>query len=172
MPDGGRLIIESENCWIDGRSAMARDFEAGPYLKLSVSDTGIGMPPDVVARAFDPFFTTKPLGMGTGLGLSMIYGFAKQSGGQVRIHSQPGEGTTVALYLPRHEGETADKAPADDTDAMPRAERGETVLVVDDEPAVRMLVVDVLGDLGYAAIEAPDGPQASRSCRAAPASTC
>ncbi|MGI3902384.1 MAG: ATP-binding protein [Janthinobacterium lividum] len=159
MPDGGSLIIESENCWIDGRNAMARDFEAGPYLKLSVSDTGMGMPPDVVARAFDPFFTTKPLGMGTGLGLSMIYGFAKQSGGQVRIHSQPGEGTTVALYLPRHEGETVDKAPAEDIDAMPRAEQGETVFVVDDEPAVRMLVVDVLGDLGYAAIQAPDGPQ-------------
>ena len=104
MPDGGRITIETENCWIDARNASARDFEAGPYLKLSVSDTGIGMPPDVIARAFDPFFTTKPLGQGTGLGLSMIYGFAKQSGGQVRIHSQPGHGTTVALYLPRHEG--------------------------------------------------------------------
>ncbi len=137
---------------------MARDFEAGPYLKLSVSDTGMGMPPDVIARAFDPFFTTKPLGQGTGLGLSMIYGFAKQSGGQVRIHSQPGQGTTVALYLPRHDGGTTEhKAPIEDIDAMPRAERGETVLVVDDEPAVRMLVADVLSDLGYVSVEAADG---------------
>ena len=158
MPDGGRLTIETENCWIDSRNALARDFEAGPYLKLSVSDTGIGMPPDVIARAFDPFFTTKPLGQGTGLGLSMIYGFAKQSGGQVRIHSQPGAGTTVALYLPRHDGETADAgAPREDVAAMPRAERGETVLVVDDEPAVRMLVADVLSDLGYVSVEAADG---------------
>ena len=158
MPDGGRLTIETENCWIDSRNAMARDFEAGPYLKLSVSDTGSGMPPDVVARAFDPFFTTKPLGQGTGLGLSMIYGFAKQSGGQVRIHSQLGAGTTVALYLPRHDGETVDaEAPREDVTAMPRAERGETVLVIDDEPAVRMLVADALSDLGYVSVEAADG---------------
>ena len=158
MPDGGRLTIETENCWIDARNAEARDFKAGPYLKLSVSDTGTGMPPDVVARAFDPFFTTKPLGQGTGLGLSMIYGFANQSGGQVRIHSQVGEGTTVALYLPRHDGDAARAdAPTDDLDAMPRAEQGETVLVVDDEPAVRVLVSDVLSDLGYVAVEAADG---------------
>ncbi len=109
MPGGGQLTIETENCWIDRRNAIARDFEAGPYLKLSVRDTGIGMSPDVVARAFDPFFTTKPLGQGTGLGLSMIYGFAKQSGGQVRIHSQPGQGTTVTLYLPRHGGGTTER---------------------------------------------------------------
>ncbi len=158
MPDGGRITIETENCWIDARNAVARDFEAGPYLKLSVSDTGTGMPADVIARAFDPFFTTKPLGQGTGLGLSMIYGFAKQSGGQVRIHSQPGQGTTVALYLPRYDGGTTEhKAPIEDIDAMPRAERGETVLVVDDEPAVRMLVADVLSDLGYVSVEAADG---------------
>ncbi len=158
MPEGGRLTIETENCWIDAHNAIARDFEVGPYLKLSVSDTGIGMPPDIVARAFDPFFTTKPLGMGTGLGLSMIYGFAKQSGGQVRIHSQPGDGTTVTLYLPRHDGGTIEHgAPSEDFAAMPRAERGETVLVVDDEPAVRMLVTDVLSDLGYVSVEAADG---------------
>ena len=159
MPDGGKLTIEAENCWIDARNATARDFEAGPYLKLSVSDTGTGMPPDVIARAFDPFFTTKPLGQGTGLGLSMIYGFAKQSGGQVRIHSQPGLGTTVALYLPRHDGKDAEhRALVENVTAMPRAEQGETVLIIDDEPAVRMLVSDVLGDLGYHALEAEDGP--------------
>ncbi len=158
MPDGGRLTIETENCWIDARNAIARDFEVGPYLKLSVSDTGIGMPPDIVARAFDPFFTTKPLGMGTGLGLSMIYGFAKQSGGQVRIHSQPGDGTTVTLYLPRHDGGTIEHgALSEDFAAMPRAVVGETVLVVDDEPAIRMLVADVLSDLGYVSVEAADG---------------
>ncbi len=158
MPGGGKITIETENCRIDARTAVARDFEAGPYLKLSVSDTGTGMPPDVVARAFDPFFTTKPLGSGTGLGLSMIYGFAKQSGGQVRIHSQPGQGTTVALYLPRHDGEIAERGtPAEGITELPRAERGETVLVVDDEPAVRTLVADVLSDLGYVSVEAADG---------------
>ncbi len=158
MPNGGRLIVETANHRVDARNAEARDLDAGPYLTLSVSDTGSGMSPDVMARAFDPFFTTKPLGMGTGLGLSMIYGFAKQSGGQVRIHSQEGLGTTVTLYLPRHAGVAASaEAPADGRETMPRAEQGETVLVVDDEPTVRMLVGEVLADLGYTAIEAADG---------------
>ena len=158
MPDGGRLTVEIANHWVDARGAAARDLEAGPYLMLSVSDTGTGMAPEVVERAFDPFFTTKPLGLGTGLGLSMIYGFAKQSGGQARIHSQVGLGTSVTLYLPRHDGGAArDEAPSDDIAAMPRAEQGETVLVVDDEPTVRMLVGEVLADLGYTAIEAADG---------------
>ena len=166
MPDGGRLTIETENCWIDARNAIARDFEAGPYLKLSVSDTGIGMPPDIIARAFDPFFTTKPLGQGTGLGLSMIYGFVKQSGGQVRIHSQPGDGTTVALFLPRHDGGITEHGKSSENiAAMPRAERGETVLVVDDEPAVRMLVADVLSDLGYVSVEAADGAGGLKTLR-------
>ncbi len=108
-------------------------------------------------RAFDPFFTTKPLGQGTGLGLSMIYGFAKQSGGQVRIHSEEGRGTTVSIYLPRHRGGAEhDEAPPE-AGLLPVAEAGETVLVVDDEPTVRMLVTDVLGDLGYTAVEAADG---------------
>ena len=115
------------------------------------------MSPEVIAKAFDPFFTTKPIGMGTGLGLSMIYGFAKQSGGQVRIHSQVGQGATVCLYLPRHLGE-AEAAEAEPKLAnAPRAEDGQTVLVVDDEPTVRMLVTEVLEDLGYRAIEAADG---------------
>ena len=158
MPDGGRLTIETANAWIDARNAAARDVDPGPYLTLSVTDTGTGMTPEVILRAFDPFFTTKPLGLGTGLGLSMIYGFAKQSGGQVRIHSLPGQGTTVTLFLPRHDGDAARaEAPSDDLDAMPRAEQGETVLVVDDEPSVRMLIGEVLADLGYTAIEAADG---------------
>ncbi len=157
MPDGGRLVIETVNTWMDDRAARERDVPPGPYLSIRVSDTGTGMPEEVIARAFDPFFTTKPIGQGTGLGLSMIYGFARQSGGQVRIASEVGRGTAISIDLPRHDGaeETAG-TPADRADA-PRAEAGETVLVVDDEAAIRMLIGDVLSDLGYAAIEAEDG---------------
>ena len=116
------------------------------------------MSPAVMARAFDPFFTTKPLGQGTGLGLSMIYGFARQSGGQVRIHSKLGQGSTVCIFLPRHYGDAVqENEPQLEAGDPPRAEQGETVLVVDDEPTVRMLVADVLSDLGYTAVEAADG---------------
>ncbi len=157
MPDGGRLTVETGNRWLDGRAARERELPAGAYVTLCVSDNGTGMPPDVIARAFDPFFTTKPIGQGTGLGLSMIYGFVRQSGGQVRIHSEPGRGTTVCLYLPRQSGE----ADATEIEVLPgvapRAGQGETVLVVDDEPTVRMLVAEVLEDLGYCTIEAADG---------------
>ncbi len=157
MPDGGKLTVETGNRWLDERAARERDLAPGQYVSLCVSDTGTGMTPEVAAKAFDPFFTTKPIGQGTGLGLSMIYGFARQSGGQARIYSEPGQGTMVCLYLPRHLGEedSAD-APPELADA-PRAEQGETVLVVDDEPTVRMLVTEVLADLGYTAIEAADG---------------
>ena len=155
MPDGGRITVETANRWLDDRGARERDLEPGQYLSLCVTDTGTGMPPDVIAKAFDPFFTTKPIGQGTGLGLSMIYGFARQSGGQARIYSEIGQGTTVCLYLPRHNGPVEeDAAPA--RSALPRSEQGETVLVVDDEPSVRMLVTDILGDLGYTAVEAAD----------------
>ena len=158
MPDGGRITIETANRWMDDRTAQERDVPPGPYLSLCVSDTGTGMTPEVTARAFDPFFTTKPLGQGTGLGLSMIYGFARQSGGQVRIYSEVGQGTMVCIYLPRHYGdeENSDGAIGSDRDA-PCAIAGETVLVVDDEPTVRMLVADILKDFGYAAIEAEEG---------------
>ncbi len=164
MPDGGQLTIETGNVWLDERSARQRDLPRGQYVSVSVSDTGSGMEPDVVERAFDPFFTTKPIGMGTGLGLSMIYGFARQSGGQVRIYSEPGFGTTVRLYLPRHRGnETSDADEEDhDTPATLRAQDGETVLVIDDEPTVRMLVAEVLGEFGYTAIEAADGASGLR----------
>jgi len=157
MPRGGKLTIETGNRWLDERAARERELPCGQYVSLCVSDNGTGMAPDVIARAFDPFFTTKPIGHGTGLGLSMIYGFARQSGGQVRIYSEPGQGAMVCLYLPRHQG-NADQAdvPAELSDA-PRAGYGETVLVVDDEPAVRMLVTEVLEDRGYTAIEAADG---------------
>ncbi|WP_435232409.1 PAS domain S-box protein [Methylobacterium sp. sgz302542] len=157
MPDGGRITIETANVWFDPRGAGERDLEPGPYLSLSVTDTGTGMTPEIAAKAFEPFFTTKPMGQGTGLGLSMIYGFARQSGGQARIYSEVGEGTTLSLYLPRHHGPEEAYGPAPDPSAAPRAERGQTVLVVDDEPTVRMLVTEVLEDLGYTAIEAADG---------------
>jgi CheY-like chemotaxis protein len=116
------------------------------------------MTPDVIAKAFDPFFTTKPLGEGTGLGLSMIYGFARQSGGQVRIYSEAGQGTTMCLYLPRHTGDDLlDEEVVVSTPSAPGGE-GEVVLVIDDEPTIRMLVAEVLAESGYAVIEAPDGP--------------
>ena len=149
------ITIETANKWIDERAARQHDMPEGQYLSLSVTDTGVGMPPEVIARAFEPFFTTKPVGEGTGLGLSMIYGFAQQSGGQVRIYSEVGKGTTVCIYLPRHYGEVEADSPAK-VEALPRSEQGETVLVVDDEPTVRMLVTDILEDLGYTAIEAAD----------------
>jgi PAS domain S-box-containing protein len=157
MPDGGRLTIETANTWLDERGARERDMEPGQYVAICVTDTGTGMPSDVVARAFDPFYTTKPLGQGTGLGLSMVYGFAKQSGGQVRIYSELGTGTTVRIYLPRHRGEAEGDVPQTDLVEVSRASAGETVLIVDDEPTVRMLITEVLAELGYAAIEAADG---------------
>jgi PAS domain S-box-containing protein len=157
MPDGGRITIESGNRWMDERAAKPRGLEPGQYISLSVSDTGTGMTAAVIEKAFDPFFTTKPIGVGTGLGLSMIYGFAKQSGGSVSIYSEIGEGSVVCIYLPRHLGNAEVEEPTPAADATPRAEAGETVLVVDDEPTVRMLVVEVLTDLGYTAIEAADG---------------
>jgi PAS domain S-box-containing protein len=156
MPNGGRVTIETANTWVDGSAAIERDMPRGQYIAVCVTDTGTGMPPEVVTRAFDPFFTTKPAGKGTGLGLSMIYGFAKQSGGQARIYSEVGQGTTVKIYLPRHSGNADDDTVGQDETKLPRAEPGETVLVVDDEPTVRMLVGDTLADLGYQAIEAGD----------------
>ena len=164
MPNGGKLTIETGNRWLDERAAQVRDLPPGQYAELCVSDTGTGMPPEVMERAFDPFFTTKPMGQGTGLGLSMIYGFARQSGGQVRIYSELDQGTTMCLYLPRHFGR-ADAAEVTDvlTEAQTaHAGAGETVLVVDDEPTVRMLVTEVLEELGYTAIEASTGPDGLR----------
>ncbi len=157
MPEGGRITIETGNHTLDQRVAHSRDLLAGQYISLCVTDTGTGMPPDVIARAFDPFFTTKPIGQGTGLGLSMIYGFAQQSDGQVRIHSEVGKGTTVCLYLPRHAGDAVDPERAAELRDAPRAEDGQTVLIVDDESSVRMLVIEMLEDLGYTVLQAADG---------------
>ncbi len=163
MPDGGRVTIETANRWLDERAARPRDLPPGQYLSLCVSDTGAGMTPEVQARAFDPFYTTKPLGEGTGLGLSMIYGFARQSGGQVRIYSEEGQGTTVCIYLPRYHGSVAEEEDmALPLDRTPPPLGLPTVLVVDDEPTVRMLVIEVLDELGYTVLEAGDGAAALR----------
>lgn len=156
MPDGGRLTVETSNGWVKGRDAQERDMQPGQYVVISVTDTGAGMAPDVLARAFDPFFTTKPTGQGTGLGLSMVYGFVRQSEGQVRLYSEVGQGTTVRLYLPRYGGEIEEEDELTQSQPAMRAEAGETVLVVDDEPTVRLLVTEVLEDLGYTAVEAAD----------------
>ncbi len=157
MPDGGKLTVETCNAHLDSVYAAAqRDIAPGQYICICVTDTGTGMPPEVIARAFEPFFTTKPLGQGTGLGLSMVYGFAKQSEGHLKVYSEEGRGTTVKIYLPRHRGMAEDDAPGAVAEA-PRAEAGETVLVVEDEPVIRDLVVEVLQELGYRALEAADG---------------
>ncbi|PXW79235.1 PAS domain S-box-containing protein [Blastomonas natatoria] len=162
MPQGGRLTIETANKWFDDRSATEQDLKPGQYISLCVTDTGTGMSQDVIAKAFDPFFTTKPLGHGTGLGLSMIYGFVRQSGGQVRIYSELGQGTTMCLYLPRHHAALeADPVMPEAQAALP-ASKGEVVLVIDDEPTVRMLVGEVLAEGGYTTIEASDGPSGLR----------
>jgi PAS domain S-box-containing protein len=162
MPDGGRIKIETTNCSFDQMAARERELKPGDYVSLTVADTGTGMTEEVAQRAFDPFYTTKPLGQGTGLGLSMIYGFAKQSGGQVRIDSIVGQGTTIYLFLPRHDETEDAQDTASESSASAHATEGETVLVVDDEPSVRMLITEVLAELGYTAIEAADGTSALR----------
>jgi len=156
MPGGGRLTIETGNRWFDDRSARIHDLPAGQYVSLCVSDTGTGMTPEVMRRAFDPFYTTKPSGEGTGLGLSMIHGFARQSGGEVRIYSELGKGTMVCIYLPRHRGDVDVDDLLSPHPIEAQGEPGETVLVIDDEPTVRMLVTEVLSEMGYSAIEAGD----------------
>ncbi len=169
MPHGGRLTIETANRWLDDIAAMQRGVQPGQYVSLCVSDTGTGMSPDVVARAFDPFFTTKPTGQGTGLGLSMVYGFAGQSGGAVRIYSELGQGATLCIYLPRHLGEAGeDDLPQSDENMVATAPGSKTILVVDDEPLVRMVTVEVLSDLGYHVLEAEDGPSALKVLAACP----
>ncbi len=156
MPNGGRITIATANQQVAGAVASALEIPQGNYLSLSVTDNGIGMSPETIAKAFEPFFTTKPIGQGTGLGLSMIYGFAQQSGGQVRIHSEVGQGTTVCIYLPRYYGEAATQETTANNLLAIDAAAGATILIVDDEPTVRLLLTEVLGDLGYTLIEAAD----------------
>ncbi len=158
MAEGGRLTMETCNTHLDrAYAAQNVGVEPGQYICICVTDTGAGMSPEVVRRAFDPFFTTKPSGKGTGLGLSMIYGFAKQSGGHAAIYSEPGRGTTVKIYLPRFRGDADAAEPELPAYGPRRAETGETVLVVEDETIVRELIVEVLEELGYQALEAQDG---------------
>jgi PAS domain S-box-containing protein len=154
MPDGGRLTIESANVRLDkAYTSLHEDVQPGDYVAVSVSDTGIGMSPEVVEKAVDPFFTTKPVGEGTGLGLSVIYGFAKQSRGHLRIYSQVGQGTTVKLYLPRAQQSAVEPKPV--AIETPRGQ-GETILVVEDEATVRSIIADALQDLGYNVLTASD----------------
>ncbi|SFW77890.1 response regulator [Pseudomonas sp. NFACC10-1] len=160
MPDGGTLVVETFNQQLDRSFTNAHEnLLPGDYVVLSVSDNGCGMPETVISRAFDPFFTTKPIGQGTGLGLSMIYGFSKQSHGHVLIKSEVGVGTTVQLFLPRFQG-LADEAEQSFQSNAVYAENGETVLIVEDDPAVRALVSEVLGELGYTFIEAGEAADA------------
>jgi PAS domain S-box-containing protein len=162
MPDGGTLMIATSNTTVGADEARAKDVNAGEYVCLAVTDTGIGMPADVQSRVFEPFYTTKPIGQGTGLGLSMIYGFVRQSQGAVTIRSAPGQGTTVEILLPRFSGDRPPEpgivAIADDAVSG----RDEVVLVVEDDAVVRLVVVEVLNDAGYAPLEAADGAAALR----------
>jgi PAS domain S-box-containing protein len=159
MPEGGQLVIETCNAHLDrAYAAQQRGVRPGQYVCVSVSDTGMGMDADTIAKAFEPFFTTKPIGQGTGLGLSMIYGFAQQSEGYAKIYSEVGKGTCFKLYLPRYRGEAEDDVEIAPADSLPAAEDGEVVLVVEDEAVVRGLILEELHELGYAALEAVDGP--------------
>jgi PAS domain S-box-containing protein len=159
MPNGGRLVVETRNVVFESTFQQgAEEIEAGEYTVVSVADTGGGIPPEIVDRVFDPFFTTKPLGQGTGLGLSMIYGFAKQSRGHALIESEVGTGTKVSLYLPRYKGDLPMESPAELVDLAPG--EGETVLLVEDDSSVRLLIGEVLRDLGYACMEAIDAQAA------------
>jgi len=157
MPDGGNLLVRTFNQALDLAFTDAQaNLEPGDYVVLQVRDSGSGVPQSIINRVFDPFFTTKPIGQGTGLGLSMIYGFSKQSGGHVAIDSTVGQGTTVSLYLPRYQGAPVVQDEALHSGHAPHAEDGETVLIVEDDPAVRALVSEVLGELGYRFVEACD----------------
>ncbi len=169
MPAGGRLTVRSRNVDIDEVKAQRwQDVAPGQYICVAVCDTGEGMPNDVLERAFDPFFTTKQPGQGTGLGLSMVYGFAHQSKGQCDIQSKAAEGTTVRIYLPRQEAASTDTAaPRLDTTTEHVRGHGECVLVVEDEPIVRNIVVEVLHQLGYQALEAADAEAGLATLRGA-----
>jgi PAS domain S-box-containing protein len=161
MPDGGKLTIEAANVYLDEAYGAEADIAPGQYVGIFVSDTGTGMSPEVLAKAFEPFFTTKGIGEGTGLGLSQVYGFIKQSGGHVKIYSEVGAGTTVKLYLPRHieARERGSTNPA--AQAAPQG-RGETILVVEDDADVRSFTIEMLRELGYTVLEAIDGAGALR----------
>ncbi len=169
MPNGGKLTIETANAHLDEAYVQAQrpeDLQPGQYVMLAVTDTGHGMTPDIVSKVFEPFFTTKDIGQGTGLGLSQVYGFVRQSGGHVKIYSEPGQGTTVRVYLPRLVASVVDGDGQAADESMPASGGNETVLVAEDEADVRAFTVQTLRDLGYHVIPAPDGHAALRLLRA------
>jgi PAS domain S-box-containing protein len=169
MQEGGRLTIETQNTHLDGRYVAAYPgMSPGQYVMIAITDSGIGMSPEIIAKAFDPFFTTKEVGKGTGLGLSQVYGFVKQSGGHVKIYSEPGQGTTVKIYLPRLLAAESDIVEDITPAAIPLGEHGEVVLVVEDEPAVRQFSVDALSELGYTVLQADGAAAAMRLLAAHP----
>jgi signal transduction histidine kinase len=160
MPRGGKLTVETGNTYLDEAYTVPLDeVKAGQYVMIAVSDNGIGMTQDIVAKAFDPFFTTKEAGHGTGLGLSQVYGFITQSGGHVKIYSEPGEGTTVKLYLPRLMAPATPDIAAP-THAAPAAAIKESILVVEDDADVRAFASQALAELGYRVLEAADAHSA------------
>jgi PAS domain S-box-containing protein len=167
MRNGGTLTIETANVVLDAEQALQRELSPGEYVRISVRDTGIGMTADVAARAFDPFYTTKPIGEGTGLGLSMIYGFVRQSNGSTLIESEVGLGTMVEICLPRFYGELIEVSDMGHAKGIKSARGAETVLVVEDEGNIRVLIVEILNDLGYQVLEAADGPAALRIVQSA-----
>jgi signal transduction histidine kinase/CheY-like chemotaxis protein len=161
MPAGGKLTIETANAHLDEFYARAEEeVLPGQYVQVAVTDTGSGMRPEVVEKVFEPFFTTKDIGKGTGLGLSQVYGFIKQSGGHVKIYSEPGQGTTVKMYLPRLLNPAEEDAPSVNVRTMPQGRMADCILVVEDEDAVRALTVDTLVDLGYSVLQASNGSAA------------
>ncbi len=161
MPDGGRVTIETQNTHLDSRGvANEPGLAAGQYVMIAVTDTGSGMSPEVIAKAFDPFFTTKEVGKGTGLGLSQVYGFVKQSGGHIKIYSEPGHGTSVKIYLPRYHGLPAEEGTDVDAGILLRGDAHDLILVVDDEAVVRQFSVDALSELGYRTLEADGAKKA------------
>lgn len=162
MADGGKLTIETGNAFLDEDYCQAfEDLKTGQYVMISVTDTGCGMPREIADKATEPFFTTKPAGEGTGLGLSQVYGFVKQSGGHLRIYSEPGEGTTVRMYLPRCVSSVVEPAPLSQGEGLQHQQgSGETILVVEDDPHVRAYVVEALSGVGYCVLEAGDAEAA------------
>ena len=170
MPPGGKLTIETANSFLDEIYVRTeQDVRAGQYVMLAVTDTGSGMAPEVLEKVFEPFFTTKGVGHGTGLGLSQVYGFIKQSGGHVKIYTEAGQGTTVKMYLPRLNGAMDDSGADADRERVPQGSASECVLVVEDEESVRALSVEMLRDLGYRVVEAADGPSALAALEREPA---
>ncbi len=154
MPDGGKLTLETANVFVDEKYAKEYSLKPGQFVLIAVSDTGSGMEPDVITKAFDPFYTTKGVGKGTGLGLSQVYGFVRQSGGNVKIYSEVGVGTSVKIYLPRYVGDPVPTGSHEPKTAIEAGHAGEVILVVEDDDRVRSMSVEALRELGYTVIEA------------------